>query len=58
MSYLFWNDIDMDQEKQITTLDKNIYSLEIEGTFDDCQRLVKKAFLDQDLNLNVHFYLL
>ena len=37
------------QEKQLTTLDKNIYALEIDGTFDDCQKLVKYAFLDQDL---------
>ena len=34
------------QEKQIATLDKNIYSLEVEGNFDDCLKLVKKAFLD------------
>ena len=38
------------QEKQLTTLGGNIKALEIEGTFDDCQALVKKAFLDQDLN--------
>ena len=38
------------QEKQLTTLDKNIYALEIDGTFDDCQRLVKNAFLDKNLN--------
>jgi len=38
------------QEKQLTTLGKNISALEIEGTFDDCQRLVKKAFLDKELN--------
>ena len=38
------------QEKQLTTLDKNIYALEIDGTFDDCQQLVKKAFLDKNLN--------
>ena len=37
------------QEKQLTTLGKNITALEIEGTFDDCQRLVKTAFLDADL---------
>lgn len=37
------------QEKQLTTLDKNISALEIKGTFDDCQRLVKQAFLDGDL---------
>jgi threonine synthase len=38
------------QEKQFTTLGKNITALEVNGTFDDCQRLVKQAFLDQELN--------
>ena len=38
------------QEKQLTTLGKNIQALEVNGTFDDCQQLVKKAFLDADLN--------
>ncbi len=38
------------QEKQFTTLGRNITALEIDGTFDDCQRLVKTAFLDQKLN--------
>lgn len=37
------------QEKQLTTLDKNITALEIQGTFDDCQYLVKNAFTDNDL---------
>lgn len=37
------------QEKQFTTLGGNITALEINGTFDDCQRLVKQAFLDADL---------
>lgn len=37
------------QEKQFTTLGKNITALEVEGTFDDCQRLVKTAFLDKGL---------
>jgi len=37
------------QEKQLTTLDKNITALEIDGTFDDCQRLVKAAFVDKQL---------
>ena len=37
------------QEKQFTTLGQNITALEVEGTFDDCQRLVKTAFLDQQL---------
>ena len=38
------------QEKQLTTLGKNISACEINGNFDDCQRLVKTAFLDSDLN--------
>lgn len=38
------------QEKQLTTLGENVQALEIDGTFDDCQHLVKQAFLDQDLN--------
>jgi threonine synthase len=38
------------QEKQFTTLGQNITALEIDGTFDDCQNLVKKAFLDKELN--------
>src|SRR5690606_24639104 len=37
------------QEKQLTTLGQNITALEVEGTFDDCQALVKKAFLDQEI---------
>mgnify|MGYP001027766373 CR=1 FL=1 len=38
------------QEKQFTTLGRNITALEIDGTFDDCQALVKSAFMDKDLN--------
>jgi threonine synthase len=38
------------QEKQLTTLGQNIQAVEIDGTFDDCQALVKEAFLDPDLN--------
>ena len=34
------------QEKQLTTLGKNIHALEIEGNFDDCQRMVKQVFAD------------
>ncbi|MBP6335533.1 MAG: threonine synthase [Bacteroidia bacterium] len=37
------------QEKQLTTLGKNISALEIKGSFDDCQALVKTAFLDSSL---------
>lgn len=38
------------QEKQLTTLGGNVTALEIDGTFDDCQALVKQAFLDATLN--------
>ena len=38
------------QEKQFTTLGDNITALEVDGTFDDCQALVKTAFRDRDLN--------
>jgi threonine synthase len=38
------------QEKQLTTLGKNIRALEVNGTFDDCQQLVKRAFADGELN--------
>ncbi|QSB25887.1 threonine synthase [Flavobacterium sp. CLA17] len=37
------------QEKQLTTLGKNIKALEVDGVFDDCQDMVKKAFLDESL---------
>jgi len=37
------------QEKQFTTLGKNITAIEIDGTFDDCQALVKSAFMDVEL---------
>ncbi len=37
------------QEKQLTTWGHNITALEIDGTFDDCQALVKQAFLDMEL---------
>jgi threonine synthase len=37
------------QEKQMTTLGGNIHALEVDGTFDDCQRLVKTALLDNDI---------
>jgi threonine synthase len=37
------------QEKQFTTLGQNITAIEVEGTFDDCQRLVKTAFMDDEL---------
>ncbi|SNR39314.1 threonine synthase [Maribacter sedimenticola] len=37
------------QERQLTTLGQNITALEVDGTFDDCQAMVKNAFLDKDL---------
>ncbi|MFZ1291802.1 MAG: threonine synthase [Melioribacteraceae bacterium] len=42
------------QEKQITTLDNNITAIEVQGTFDDCQRLVKSAFIDEDLKSKIN----
>lgn len=38
------------QEKQLTTLGGNITALEVAGDFDDCQAMVKQAFLDPDIN--------
>ncbi|MGJ8593821.1 MAG: threonine synthase [Aquaticitalea sp.] len=41
------------QEKQLTTLKKNITALEVDGVFDDCQDMVKRAFLDEELTSNM-----
>lgn len=41
------------QECQFTTLGQNITALEVEGVFDDCQRLVKSAFMDAELNAHM-----
>jgi threonine synthase len=41
------------QEQQLTTLGHNITALEVDGTFDDCQALVKKAFLDKELTSKI-----
>ena len=38
------------QEQQLTTLGQNIRALEVQGTFDDCQKMVKHAFTDPELN--------
>lgn len=38
------------QESQFTTLGRNITAIEVDGVFDDCQALVKNAFMDQELN--------
>lgn len=42
------------QELQLTTNGNNIEAIEIDGTFDDCQRLVKQAFLDDELNAHLN----
>ena len=39
------------QEQQLTTLGQNITALEVEGVFDDCQDMVKTAFLDQEITV-------
>lgn len=41
------------QECQFTTLGKNITALEVDGVFDDCQALVKSAFMDEELNAHM-----
>lgn len=41
------------QEKQLTTLGENITALEVDGTFDDCQDMVKTAFLDKDITSKI-----
>jgi len=43
------------QEKQLTTWGKNITALEVDGVFDDCQALVKAAFIDDDLKAKYNF---
>lgn len=41
------------QEKQLSTFDGNVRALRVDGTFDDCQRLVKAAFTDPDLRVRL-----
>ncbi len=41
------------QEQQLTTVGGNVTALEIQGSFDDCQRLVKQAFMDSELRKNL-----
>ncbi len=41
------------QELQLTTLGNNITAIEVDGTFDDCQQMVKQSFADKDLNENL-----
>ena len=46
------------QECQFTTLGRNITAVEVSGTFDDCQALVKSAFMDADLNKHMKLVLI
>ena len=48
------NKVSAIQEKQFTTLGQNITAFEIDGTFDDCQRMVKEAFTDDQLRQKVN----
>lgn len=41
------------QEKQLTTLGGNVQAFEVDGSFDDCQAIVKQAFVDKELNANL-----
>jgi threonine synthase len=41
------------QEKQLTTLGGNVQAFEVEGSFDDCQAIVKEAFIDDELNAQI-----
>ena len=43
------NRVSVIQEKQLTTMGRNITALEVNGSFDDCQKMVKQAFLDNEL---------
>ena len=45
------------QEKQLTTMGGNITALEVEGNFDDCQRMVKRALTDANLNKQINLTL-
>lgn len=45
--------VSMLQEKQLTTLGENVTAIEVNGTFDDCQALVKKAFLNKVLTTQI-----
>ncbi len=46
--------VSLNQELQLTTLGQNITALEVDGVFDDCQKLVKTAFLDKDITSKVN----
>jgi threonine synthase len=43
------------QERQLTTNKNNITALRVNGSFDDCQKIVKKAFIDKELNKKFNF---
>ena len=49
------NKISNIQERQITTFSDNIFPVEVDGTFDDCQEIVKDALIDKDLTSNFNF---
>jgi len=44
------NKVSRIQEQQLTTVGGNVCALEVDGTFDDCQKMVKRAFIDKDLS--------
>ena len=44
------NKVSKIQEKQLTTLGNNIYALEVDGDFDDCQNMAKNIFVDDQIN--------
>src|SRR5581483_871778 len=43
-------DLNLIQEKQLTTWGANIHAVEVKGTFEDCRRMVDEAFADEELN--------
>ncbi|WP_338760233.1 threonine synthase [Bernardetia sp. ABR2-2B] len=47
------NKLSLLQEKQLNTWGENITALEVDGTFEDCQRLVKEAIMDKELNQKI-----
>ena len=49
------NKISNIQERQISTFSDNIFPIEVNGTFDDCQEIVKDALIDKDLTSNFNF---
>ena len=53
LSDLLKNKISNIQEKQISTFSDNIFPIEVEGTFDDCQKIVKDALIDKDFIVGI-----